>query len=163
MDWKYSLLKREVNIPTSRIFDLHVCLGVTLQGIGRLRTVNMNMLNGYSKVVDEHLSFEHYPFRFGAGRLTAPSGMQMDAESRRQVILKKKYMSESPLPPGVARVTGQEWYQQQARTSIFAVFSKSRGEGGWESEETLAVDAVFVGLWVSGATWQYFYHTMKIV
>lgn len=32
-----------------------------------------------------------------------------------QVILKKKYMSETLLPPGVPRVTGQEWYQQQVR------------------------------------------------
>lgn len=81
----------------------------------------------------------------------------MDAESRRQVILKKKYMSESPLPPGVARVTGQEWYQQQARTSMFAVSSKRRGGGGWgwKGDETLTVDAVFVGPWVSGATWLY--------
>ncbi|CAN0346981.1 unnamed protein product, partial [Laminaria digitata] len=35
-----------------------------------------------------------------------------------KVMLKKKYMSESPLPPGVPRVTGNEWYQQQASRAV---------------------------------------------
>lgn len=38
-----------------------------------------------------------------------PYAPAMDAK----VMLKKKYMSETLLPPGVPRVTGQEWYQQQ--------------------------------------------------
>ena len=36
-----------------------------------------------------------------------------------QVVLKKKYMTESLLPPGVPRVTGNEWYQQQVGNGQF--------------------------------------------
>ncbi|CAM9744689.1 unnamed protein product, partial [Scytosiphon promiscuus] len=35
-----------------------------------------------------------------------------------KVVLKRKYMSESSLPPGVARVSGNDWYQQQASRAV---------------------------------------------
>ncbi|CBN78974.1 conserved unknown protein [Ectocarpus siliculosus] len=61
---------------------------------------------------------EGMDFSDGRARCVVVTGIPYAPAMDPKVVLKKKYMSESLLPPGVARVTGNEWYQQQASRAV---------------------------------------------
>ncbi|CAB1117515.1 unnamed protein product [Ectocarpus sp. CCAP 1310/34] len=61
---------------------------------------------------------EGMDFSDGRARCVVVTGIPYAPAMDPKVVLKKKYMSESLLPPGVARVTGDEWYQQQASRAV---------------------------------------------